>query len=367
MPEARQLSEAKRALLEKYLQGDIPHATVHTAATTHRREAEAPARRERVVPVQTGGSKRPFFFLHGQWDGGFFCFPLARALGPDQQFYAIDPYTFGGLHCPPTLEIVAAAHVKSLRAVQPTGPYLLGGYCNGALVAYEMARQLHANGQQVALLALIDPMSPGNLTLVRRALGRLSNLRRLVGDYGFVGAFVAGLISSSGTVIRLGEETQVDWFLRLLHAYTQLREAYRYVRYPKLRKLRHFEPLGGRDGTPLKQACNIPYITQPRGDSLFPPVDVLRQDYEAMFTWVASKYAPDPYPGKVTIFWNSEEYVDSFRRAAWRDMHKSKNKNEVAVNVLPGTHATLRDEHIYVLAEHLRSCLGIVSNAASAP
>src|SRR5436309_3634175 len=145
MPDRSELSEAKRALLEKYLHGDI----LQTARVgTQRAEVEVAGARARTVEVQVGGSKRPFFFLHGDWKGtAFFCFPLARELGADQPFYALEPYQFDGLAVPPTVETMAAAHIQSMRDVQPEGPYLLGGWCNGGLVAYEMARQLQAAGQ----------------------------------------------------------------------------------------------------------------------------------------------------------------------------------------------------------------------------
>src|SRR5216684_2215700 len=94
-----------------------------------------------LVTVQVGGSRRPFFYLHGEWGGGaLYCLELARYLGPDQPFYLLEPYKFDGLSILPTFEAVAAAHLKTLRAVQPEGPYLLGGFCNGGLIAYEMAR-----------------------------------------------------------------------------------------------------------------------------------------------------------------------------------------------------------------------------------
>src|SRR2546426_110717 len=83
----------------------------------------------------------------------------------------LEQYQFDGLPIPPTIETMAAAHIKSMRAVQPEGPYLLGGWCNGGLVAYEMARQLHAVGQAVDLLVLMDPMYLGYRTR-RRLLRR---------------------------------------------------------------------------------------------------------------------------------------------------------------------------------------------------
>ena len=157
--------------------------------------------------IQGGqGSKRPFFFLHGHWKGTpFFCFPLARELGSDQPFYALEPYLFDGLRAAPSLETMAAAHIKSMRAIQPEGPYLLGGWCNGGLVAYEMARQLHNAGQTVDLLVLMDAMYLGYRTR-RRVLRRV--------------------ISRLGKLMRLGPDKQLDWFLRLLDVCKPLQNAY---------------------------------------------------------------------------------------------------------------------------------------------
>src|SRR2546421_11370163 len=195
MPDRSELSDAKRALLEKYLRGDITQTTKVADVGTQHAEAEVAGSRERAVEIQVGGSKQPFFFLHGNWRGtAFFCFSLARKLGSDQPFYALEPYRFDGLLVPPTVETMAMAHIKSMRAVQPEGPYLLGGWCNGGLVAYEMARQLHAAGQAVDLLVLMDPFYLGYCT--PRRLLRVG-------------------ISHLGDLIGLGQDKQLDWFLRL--------------------------------------------------------------------------------------------------------------------------------------------------------
>src|SRR5205807_2008150 len=92
-------------------------------------------------------------------DVGFYCYQLARALGPEQPFHALEPYRFEGLPAPPPFEELAAAHLRAVRAVQPAGPYRLGGWCNGGLLAYEMARQLHAAGEEVDRLVLMDPVT----------------------------------------------------------------------------------------------------------------------------------------------------------------------------------------------------------------
>ncbi|HCI82956.1 MAG TPA: non-ribosomal peptide synthetase, partial [Ktedonobacter sp.] len=109
-----------------------------------------------LVPVQAAGSKSPFFYLHGAWDSdAFYCFQLSKRLGPDQPFYALPPYDFTGLQVAPSIEEMATAHIQAIRAVQPQGPYLLGGFCNGGLIAYEMARQLVMQGEEIERLVLV--------------------------------------------------------------------------------------------------------------------------------------------------------------------------------------------------------------------
>jgi thioesterase domain-containing protein len=55
---------------------------------------------------------------------------------------------------------MAASYVAEVRALQPEGPYALGGFSSGGVIAFEMAQQLHAAGQQVSLLALLDSWLP---------------------------------------------------------------------------------------------------------------------------------------------------------------------------------------------------------------
>jgi thioesterase domain-containing protein len=108
-------------------------------------------------------ARRPFFFMHGDYfGGGLYCRNLARQVGAERPFYVIQPHGLAGQQPLATIEAMAAAHLELLRAVQPEGPYLLGGYCNGALEAFEMARQLLANGQRVDLLALMAPPAPNS-------------------------------------------------------------------------------------------------------------------------------------------------------------------------------------------------------------
>jgi thioesterase domain-containing protein/acyl carrier protein len=117
------------------------------------------ARREfsTLVEIQQGGTKRPFFCVH-PGGGNVLCYaPLARRLGNEQPFYAFQAQgVCEGLAPHERVEEMAAHYIAAMRGVQPEGPYSLGGWSMGGVVAFEMARQLHAQGEQVLMLALFD-------------------------------------------------------------------------------------------------------------------------------------------------------------------------------------------------------------------
>ena len=92
-------------------------------------------------------------------------FPLARHLGSEQTCYGLQSLGLAPGDVPlATIEEMAARYVAELRRVQPQGPYRLAGWSFGGLAAFEMARQLNAAGDDVALLAVLDtgpPAAPG--------------------------------------------------------------------------------------------------------------------------------------------------------------------------------------------------------------
>jgi hypothetical protein len=328
MPDTPGLSEAKRALLEKYLRGELPQAARTEDTVLRRTGTQVADAREGVVPIQIGGSKLPFFFLHGDWiSGAYWCFSLAHQLGSDQPFYALEPLNFDGLPIPPPFGTIAAAHLKSLRAVQPAGPYLLGGFCNGGLLAYEMARQLHVQGQKVDLLVLMDPMG-----LVYPTRHRLAS----------------GVINRVGELMRFGKDKQ-------LNGYVLLRHLYNYLRWPVYRRLEgdeRFRWFASDEEVEPRRKHNKLSFGLPRLDALFPRVEVLRQDYPAVYDWIAMRYTPPSlYPGKLTFFWDSEQ---PWRRTGWR---KAAETNEIEVHIIPGRQMPMRTKYLNVLAEHLNACL----------
>ncbi len=125
------------------------------AAMAAKIEAGAPA--ACIVPLCASGARPPFFCVHGHSGQVLHMRSLAHHLGKEQPFYAIQSAGLDGKSPPlARIEDMAAHYIAEMSRYQPRGPYYLGGYSMGAWVAFEMARQLRAAGEHVALLALID-------------------------------------------------------------------------------------------------------------------------------------------------------------------------------------------------------------------
>jgi len=123
-----------------------------------------------VVPIQANGPGPAFFCVPGAGDNPFIFADIARHLGADRPVYSFR-FPPGALVDPssPCDRVAAIARrlVDEIRAVQPSGPYLLGGYCFGGLVAFEMALQLHRAGESIASLTLFEMYLPGGLRMAR--------------------------------------------------------------------------------------------------------------------------------------------------------------------------------------------------------
>lgn len=148
------------------------HPTIEAlAGALLRLDAERPGA---VVTLNPDGRRPPLFFFHGDLSGGgFYCLTLARHLGADQPLHVVHPLGIDGGDVPRTIEAMAVVHARALRAVQPRGPYRVGGYCNGGLVAFETARLLEREGERVALVALVASAPDTRLAWLRSALDAL--------------------------------------------------------------------------------------------------------------------------------------------------------------------------------------------------
>lgn len=131
--------------------------TIAELAIALEREAPAPSNWRHLSAIQPEGRRTPFFCVQGDEAHVY----LPKLLGGDQPFYGFGHQGEDGQAIEHTsVEDIAATYLKELRNARPHGPYVLGGYSFGGIVAYEMARQLTALGETVPLLVLLDAYAP---------------------------------------------------------------------------------------------------------------------------------------------------------------------------------------------------------------
>jgi len=106
-----------------------------------------------LVPLQPVGSKRPLLLLHASRE-------LGHQIDEDQPVYGLRPHGLDGSRVPLSVEEMATEYIEEIRLVQTEGPYVIGGFSFGGLIAFELARQLRDQGQEVAILLLLDPTRP---------------------------------------------------------------------------------------------------------------------------------------------------------------------------------------------------------------
>lgn len=277
------------------------------------RAAHSSATRCALIPIQPAGSRRPFFGVPGH-NGDVFCYVrLAHYMGKDQPFYALEPPGVDGQRAPLTrIEDLAAHLVRELQAFQPKGPYLLGGYCLGGIVAFEVAQQLRAQGQAVAMLALFESSYPTAYLLSHRIRVVISKRRRWASNH-------------VRTLLRMG-----PW--------EQLRYLIEHARNVKERMVRRGKT---------------------RNDSGM--VSNFRAQVEKAHLSAARQYVPVVYPGRIHfLFANETSQKLLYRRQLdWRAFAAGGLKvYSGPEDCTPPT--MLQDPYVQVFAEFLRSSLNQV-------
>jgi acyl carrier protein len=159
--------------IEKLTGKRLPLATLFKAPTIRElasilQSSQRPTNWQSIVPINPFGTRPPLFAVPGIGGNVVGFYELGQLLGNDQPFYGLQSRGLDGKAEPFTrVEDIASHFVSEIQSVQGTGPYHLVGACIGGIIAFEMAQQLSAKGQKVALLALLETWPPASLLVPR--------------------------------------------------------------------------------------------------------------------------------------------------------------------------------------------------------
>ncbi|HYO17028.1 MAG TPA: acyltransferase domain-containing protein, partial [Thermoanaerobaculia bacterium] len=263
-----------------------------------------------LVRLQAGDGRRPLFMVH-QVGGNVYTFrALGRALGADQPLYGLrsrgleegeEPFT--------RIEDMAEHYLELVRAAQPTGPFRIGGASMGGMVAFEMAHRLHAAGETVELLALMD--TPCGEQMPRRPP---------TGPEIVIGALAGRVELTLEELLPLEPEEQIAYAFEKARRAGALSESFGETQARRL-------------------------------------VRILQANVAALLA-----YEPRPWPGRMTFFRAEERRPDDPPRPelAWIELARGG----CDVLLVPGTHESMHEPpHVQVMAERLKSALeGKLSN-----
>jgi acyl carrier protein len=165
--------------IEQSFDKNWPLSTLFQAPTIEKladllRQEERLTPWQSLVPIQVGGSNPPLFCMHGGGLNVLIFQSLATVLGPEQPIYGLQAKGLDGQADPhDRIEDIAADYIKEMQMVQAQGPYFLAGLSSGGIIGLEIAQQLNAQGETVAVLAMFDTYGPCSrqlLPIIRRCL-----------------------------------------------------------------------------------------------------------------------------------------------------------------------------------------------------
>jgi thioesterase domain-containing protein/acyl carrier protein len=344
------------AQIEKDLNQSLPLSVLLQAPTIEQlgnvlRQGEDNVSWSPLVEIQAGDPGKPILFcIHG---GGFNVLvyrDLALNLGPDQPVYGLQAqglYGRGGIHGN-RLEDIASDYINEIRSVQPKGPYYLSGLSSGGDIALEMAQQIQAQGEQVALLGMFDSYGPDGITFLPpfpRLLSSLNyalrySLPRL--KTRIVQKGLASFLHSLSRQTSLTKQVATSAASNTDHAAVPHR--------PRPRAIEDWMNTISQyilEHSPwsfLKPTNQLEDIDSSLSDTL--------KALEEKYSKIHEAYKPRPYSGKITLFL-AEEGPPGYKRApalGW-----NKIASEVEVYPIPGHHTSIMQSEI--LANYLNNCI----------
>jgi amino acid adenylation domain-containing protein len=272
-----------------------------------------------LVAIQPAGQGTPLFCIHPV-GGNVFCYmDLVRHLGTKQPVYGLQSPGLNGEQKPLTsIEDMATYYIEVLQTVQPQGPYHLGGWSFGGVVAFEMAQQLYQQGHEVALLALIDSYAPIAVNMFEKIDEKM---------------LVVYLVKDLGGLFGRELPLSID----------------------ELQPLNRDELLNSI----LEQAKLLNILPSELGlEQMQRMLQVFQTNYQAAY-----RYIPKPYPGRITLFCSSEKVVEVTQEDPSQGWDKLADCG-LEISKIPGDHYTIvREPHVQILAQQMRTKLNQIHKA----
>lgn len=385
--------------IERAFGRSLPLATIFEAPTVRRlaaalREDGWAQPRGSLVALTRTGSRPPLFFVTAGDGNSVGYGALARRLGPDQPFYALQPRGInGGARVHVSVASMAAHYIGEVRRLTRGGPYLLGGRCLGGYVAYEMARRLEARGERARLLVILDSAGPqwrerrlADGTpfdeIMNSALRREPEAARRLGDI-FSAAGTERLIAWLSEPVAGGGEARITrYLLEIYRQRTDVRDAFpdlagaggkRLIQWAWLHGRREIElaerllpapsdplpHLPTTDGSPLRRRAadlgrQFRWRLREAADLLagerLPGATARRRERIRDASIRAASYKAGPYGGVVTLV-RSEEYRQQPLLERWYGLETAG----IVEREVRGTHRSMmREPDVAALAECLR-------------
>jgi thioesterase domain-containing protein len=269
-----------------------------------------------LITLQPEGVRSPLFLVHPLAGLVFPYYELALRLGPDQPVYGLQSIGISGEASPLIrIESMAEHYLAAIRQVQPEGPYQLAGWSFGGTIALEMAKQLQKRGESVAFLGIIDTRLYSTRFATFWHGSRVFLTSMLPHLWPYISDYLA--LQSTLSHPKQAEQQSSRFFSKLMALF------------------RTAEP-GGETRRPNFKT---------------PEFKRLLQVFQANVL-ADSRYRPQRYPGRVTLFKTETGHPDS--TWGWGDIAA----NGVELHQIPGHHMNvLRPPHVQVLAEKLSACL----------
>ena len=317
---------------------NIPLATLFEAGTIEKlaeilRQDRWTASESSIVPIQPNGSKPPFFCIHAAGGNVLFYRDLAKYLGEHQPFYGIQPRRLGGRQLGhKSVEEMAEFYIKEIREIQPHGPYYVGGSSFGGLAAFEIAQQLHQQGEEVGLLALFDTGTPDYPKMLPNTSAVHLKIYK----------FIRKIQHHSNSLRAFNTKEKANYIINKLK---KVKKKYR-----------------RKTNNTYKKAARKFYIDVKGKDSL--PTKYIQLENQI---WkVGQQYLPKIYPGKMTLFRASKQPlgIQPDATLGWEEFVAGG----IEIHEVPGHHGSIVAEpYVPILAEKLSSCLALTQMQTKQP